>query len=52
VLNYLESLEKIPDFAKNTPFTADDFLEGYRVVTKDTLENLEDVGREECPQYT
>jgi len=44
VLNYLEALEKIPDFAKNTPFTSDDFLEVHRVVTKDTLENMEDVG--------
>ncbi|MEA1907423.1 MAG: Fic family protein [Euryarchaeota archaeon] len=44
VLNYLEALEKIPDFAKNSPFTADDFLEVHRVVTKDTLENPEDVG--------
>ena len=44
VLNYLEALEKIPDFAKNAPFTADDFLEVHRVVTKDTLENPKDVG--------
>jgi len=44
VLNYLEALEKIPDFAKNAPFTSDDFLEVHRVVTKDTLENLEGVG--------
>jgi Fic family protein len=44
VLNYLEALEKIPDFAKNSPFRADDFLEVHRVVTKDTLENPEDVG--------
>jgi Fic family protein len=44
VLNYLEALENIPDFAKNAPFTADDFLEVHRVVTKDTLENSEDVG--------
>ena len=44
VLNYLEALEKIPYFAKNAPFTADDFLEVHRVVTKDTLENSEDVG--------
>jgi Fic family protein len=43
-LNYLEALENIPDFAKNAPFTADDFLEVHRVVTKDTLENSEDVG--------
>ena len=44
VLNYLEALEKIPDFAKNAPFTADGFLEVHRVVTRDTLENPEDVG--------
>ena len=44
VLNYLEALEKIPDFAKNASFTLDDFLNVHRVVTKDTLENPEDVG--------
>lgn len=44
VLNYLETLEKIPNFARKTPFTVDDFLEVHEVVTKDTLESLEDVG--------
>lgn len=44
VLNYLEALEKIPEFAKRTPFTSEDFLEIHNVVTKDTLENPSDEG--------
>ena len=39
VLNYLEALEKIPDFAEKNPLTADDILEIHKIVTKETLEN-------------
>ena len=44
VLNYLEALEKIPEFAKRTPFTAEDFLKIHKIVTKETLENPGDEG--------
>lgn len=44
VLNYLEALEKIPDFTKNHPLTAIDFLEIHKIVTDKTLENPEDEG--------
>src|SRR3990172_3599426 len=44
VLNYLEALERIPEFAKRTPFTSEDFLEIHNVVTKDILENPGDEG--------
>jgi len=44
VLNYLEALERVPEFAKKTIFTAEDFLEIHMTVTKDTLENPEDEG--------
>jgi Fic family protein len=44
VLNYLEALDRIPEFAKRTPFRSKDFLEIHRVVTKETLENPKDEG--------
>ncbi|MGH7800976.1 MAG: Fic family protein [Thermodesulfobacteriota bacterium] len=44
VLNYLEALEKIPQFANRIPFTSEDLLEIHKVVTKDTLENPGDEG--------
>lgn len=44
VLNYLEALEKIPDFTKITHFTSEDLLKVHKMVTKDTLENPEDEG--------
>ncbi|MDP8215495.1 MAG: Fic family protein [Candidatus Euphemobacter frigidus] len=44
VLNYIEALEKIPEFAKKKPFTSSDLLEIHRVVVKDTLESPEDEG--------
>jgi Fic family protein len=44
VLNYLEALEKIPEFAKRVPFTSEDFLEIHKMVTKKTLENPPDEG--------
>lgn len=44
VLNYLEALEKIPDFEKRKPFTAVDLLEVHRTVTKETLDNPNDEG--------
>lgn len=39
VLNYLEALETVPDFASRNPFTLKDLLEIHRIVTKNTLEN-------------
>ena len=44
VLNYLEVLKSIPEFAKRSPFTRDDLLEIHRIVTKGTLENPMDEG--------
>jgi Fic family protein len=44
VLNYLEALERIPEFTERTPFTAKDLLEIHKVVTKDTLEDSRDEG--------
>ena len=39
VLNYLEALDRIPDFASHDPFTLDDLLKIHFIVTKETLEN-------------
>lgn len=39
VLNYIEALEKIPEFAEKVPFTIRDFLKIHKLITKDTLEN-------------
>lgn len=44
VLNYLEALEKIPDFTKSHPLAAIDFLKIHKIVTDKTLENPEDEG--------
>ena len=44
VLNYLEALEKIPEFAQRTPFMSEDLLEVHKTVTKETLENPGDEG--------
>jgi len=44
VLNYLEALEKIPEFAERKPFKLTDLLELHKLVTKETLENPADEG--------
>jgi len=44
VLNYLEALERIPEFAQRSPFKSEDLLEVHKTVTKETLENPEDEG--------
>lgn len=44
VLNYLEALEKIPQFAQKTPFASKDLLNIHRIVTKETLDNPKDEG--------
>lgn len=44
VLNYLEALEKIPEFAEKKLFKKADFLEIHKLVVKDTLDNPEDEG--------
>ena len=44
ILNYLEALEKIPDFAKEINLKVDDFLKIHEIVTKETLENPGDEG--------
>jgi len=45
VLNYLETLANIPEFAKRRPFTRGDLLDTHRMITKGTLENSKDEGR-------
>jgi len=44
VLNYLEALECIPEFAEKNPFLPSDLLSMHKLVTKDTLENPGDEG--------
>ena len=44
VLNYIEALEKIPDFAELTPFVKQNILDIHKIVTKETLENPKDEG--------
>jgi len=44
VLNYLEALEKIPEFAERKPFKLSDLLELHKLITKETLENPADEG--------
>jgi Fic family protein len=44
VLNYLEALERIPEFAQRAPLTGKDLLEVHEVVTKETLEYPEEEG--------
>ena len=45
VLNYIEALKKIPNFAKRTPFKSNDLLEIHKIVTKDTLDSPRDEGK-------
>lgn len=44
VLNYLEALERVPEFAERSPFTKEDLLEIHKTVTKGTLDNPKDEG--------
>lgn len=44
VLNYLEALERIQEYAQRIPFESKDLLEIHKIVTKDTLENPNDEG--------
>jgi Fic family protein len=44
VLNYLEALDKIPQFAQKTPFTSKDLLKIHKIVTKETLDDPKDEG--------
>jgi Fic family protein len=44
VLNYLEALERISEFAQKSPFKSEDLLEVHKTVTKETLENPGDEG--------
>ncbi len=45
VLNYLEALDKIPEFAKRTPLSSNDLLKIHKIVVKETLENPGDEGK-------
>jgi len=44
VLNYLEALEKVPDFSKKVPFPSEDILKIHKTVTKETLDDPRDEG--------
>jgi Fic family protein len=44
VLNYFESLDKIPYFASKVPFTVEDLLKVHKIITKNLLEDNEDEG--------
>ena len=44
VLNYIEALENIPEFAEKKPFTSSDFLKIHGIVSRNTLENPADEG--------
>ena len=44
VLNYLEALERIPEFTEKNPFLSDDLRTMHKLVTKETLENPGDEG--------
>jgi Fic family protein len=44
VLNYIEALERIPEFAVRNPFLSKDILEIHRIVTRDTLDDPRDEG--------
>ncbi|MBE0447567.1 MAG: Fic family protein [Actinobacteria bacterium] len=44
VLNYIEALEKVPEFAKKIPLIDKDLLEIHKIVSKETLENPKDEG--------
>jgi len=39
VLNYLEALDRVPDFASHDPLTLEDILKIHFIVTKETLDN-------------
>ena len=39
VLNYLDALERLPEFASHIPFTRDDLLKIHDAVTRGTLDN-------------
>ena len=45
VLNYLDALNKLNDFAAKNPFNIIDFLKIHKIVTKDTLDNPLDEGK-------
>lgn len=45
VLNYLDALNKLNDFAAKNPFNIIDFLKIHKIVTKDTLDNPSDEGK-------
>ena len=45
VLNYLDALNKLNDFATKNPFNIIDFLKIHKIVTKDTLDNPLDEGK-------
>ncbi len=44
VLNYLDALKRLPEFASLIPFSSDDLLEIHDAVTKGTLDNPKDEG--------
>ena len=44
VLNYLETLDRIPDFGSRDLFTLNDLLELHKVLTNNTLDQIEDEG--------
>ncbi len=44
VLNYLEALDRVPAFTKRKQFALNDLLEIHEIVTKETLNNPQDVG--------
>jgi Fic family protein len=45
VLNYLEALNKIPDFSGKVPFKSEDLLKIHKIVTNNTLEDSNDEGK-------
>lgn len=44
VINYLEALERIPEFSEKKPFKKSDLLRIHKLVVKDTMEHSEDEG--------
>jgi len=44
VLNYIEALDRIPEFSKKAPFKIQDLLNVHKIVTKETLDNSKDEG--------
>jgi len=44
VLNYLEALERIPEFAEKSPLKKSDLLKIHKLVVKDTLDHTDDEG--------